>query len=138
MDFAAYIDVCNLYGSIPLKDIDGDTPSIFTVARPFFSEYKTDCELHALSDEDFEEIVRLCLISDTVLIGNNGYKQQSALAMGSNLATILALATILHERTRQQNFGNIERLCNFQAMLFASYDVIRISEVSPSMRKASY
>ena len=85
------LDVCNLYGSIPLKDIDGDTPSIFTVARRFFSEYKTDCELHALSDEDFEELVRLCLKSDSVLIDNKGYKQQSGLAMGSNLAPILAI-----------------------------------------------
>jgi hypothetical protein len=85
------LDVCNLCGSIPLKDIDGDTPSIFTVARRFFSEYKTDCELHALSDEDFEELVRLCLKSDSVLIDNKGYKQQSGLAMGSNLAPILAI-----------------------------------------------
>jgi hypothetical protein len=85
------LDVCNLYGSISLKDIDGDTPSIFTVARHFFSEHKADCELHALSDKDFEELVRLCLTSDSILIGNKSYKQQSGLAMGNNLAPILAI-----------------------------------------------
>jgi hypothetical protein len=33
----------------------------------------------------------VCMISDSVLIGDTGYKQQSGLAMGSNLATILAI-----------------------------------------------
>ena len=84
------LDVCNLYGSIPLTDIDDHTPSIFTVARRFFHQYKADCRLHALSDEDFEELVRLCLTSDRVLIDGKGYKQQSGLAMGNNLAPILA------------------------------------------------
>ena len=46
--------------------------------------------MHALSDEDFEELVRLCLTSDRVLIDGKGYKQQSGLAMGNNLAPILA------------------------------------------------
>jgi hypothetical protein len=105
------LDVCNLYWSIPLKDIDGDTPSIFTVTRRFFSEYKIDCELHALSNEDFEELVRLCLKSDSVSIGNKGYKQQSGLVMGSNLAPILAIIYM-----NEQNFGNIERMCNSQAL----------------------
>lgn len=82
--------MCNLYGSIPLTDIDDHTPSIFTVARRFFRQYKADCQLHALSDKDFEELVRLCLTSDRVLIDGKGYKQQSGLAMGNNLAPILA------------------------------------------------
>ncbi len=51
-----------------MTDIDDHTPSIFTVARRFFRQYKADCQLHALSDEDFEELVRLCLTSDRVLI----------------------------------------------------------------------
>ena len=55
------LDLCNLYGSIPLTDIDDHTPSIFTVAQRFFRQYKADCQLHALSDKDFEELVRLCL-----------------------------------------------------------------------------
>ena len=73
-----------------MTDIDDHTPSIFTVARRFFRQYKADCQLYALSDGDFEELVRLCLTSDRVLIDGKGYKQQSGLAMGSNLAPILA------------------------------------------------
>ena len=59
------LDVCNLYGSIPLEDINPNTPSVFTVAKRFFNKYKNDCELWALSDDDFDTLVRLCLASDT-------------------------------------------------------------------------
>ena len=79
------------FGSIPMTDIDDHTPSIFTVAWHFFHQYKADCQLHALSDEDFEELVCLCLTSNWVLIDGKGYKQQSGLAMGNNLAPILVI-----------------------------------------------
>lgn len=85
------LDVCNLYGSIPLEDINTKTPSVFTVARHFFGQHKIDCELVSLSDEDFETLLRLCLTSDNVLIDGNGYKQKSGLAMGNNLAPSLAI-----------------------------------------------
>ena len=85
------LDVSNLYGSIPLEDINTKTLGVFTVVRKFFSKYKTDCQLWALSDEDFEALIRLCISSDTVLIGGKAYKQQSGLAMGNNLAPTLAI-----------------------------------------------
>jgi hypothetical protein len=52
-----------------MADIDDHTPRIFTVAWRFFRQHKADCQLHDLSDKDFEELVRLCLTSDRVLIG---------------------------------------------------------------------
>ena len=85
------LDVCNLYGSIPLEDINNITPGVFTVVKRFFLKYKTGCELSPLSGKDFEALVRLCLTSDTVLINGKGYKQKSGLAMGNNLAPMLAI-----------------------------------------------
>ena len=85
------LDVCNLYGSIPLEDINNVTPGVFTVAKRFFSKYRMECELSPLSGKDFEALVRLCLTSDTVLINGKGYKQKSGLAMGNNLAPMLAI-----------------------------------------------
>ena len=83
--------VCNLYGSIPLEDINPNTPSVLTVAKRFFNKHKNDCELWALSGDDFDTLVRLCLASDTIVIGDKGYKQISGLAMGNNLALTLAI-----------------------------------------------
>ena len=80
-----------MYGSIPLEDINDKTPSIFTVARRFFSQHKTNTDLESLSDDDFETLLRLCLFSDSVLIDGSGYKQKSGLAMGNNLAPSLAI-----------------------------------------------
>ena len=85
------LDVCNLYGSIPLEDYNEKIPWIFTIAKQFFHQYKEHCELHALEDDDFETLVRLCLTSDSVLIGSKSYKQKSGLAMGNNLAPSLAI-----------------------------------------------
>ena len=85
------LDVCNLYGSIPLEDINPNTPSVFTVGKRFFNKHKNDCELWALSDDDFDTLVRLCLASDTIVIGDKGYKQISGLAMGNNVAPTLAI-----------------------------------------------
>ena len=85
------LNVCNLYGSIPLEDINPNTPSVFTVAKRFFNKHRNDCKLWALSDDDFDTLVRLCLASDTIVIGDKGYKQISGLAMGNNLAPTLAI-----------------------------------------------
>ena len=79
------LNVCNLYGSIPLEDLNDDTPSVF------FSKHKSYCELRDLSNHDFEQLIRLSLTSDNVLIGSKAYKQRSGLAMGNNLAPILAI-----------------------------------------------
>ena len=80
----------NLYGSIPLEDLNDNTPSVFTFATNFFSKHKADCDLYDLSNKNFDQLVRLSLTSDTVLIGNTPYKQRSGLAMGNNLAPVLA------------------------------------------------
>ena len=85
------LDVCNLYGSIPLKDVNAKTPSVFTVAKRFFEKHKHDSELKAMSNSDFETLVHLCLESDSILIDGKGFKQQSGLAMGNNLAPVLAI-----------------------------------------------
>ena len=61
------------------------------MAKSFFYEHKTHCELRALEDDDFETLIRLCLTSDSVLIGGESYKQKSGLAMGNNLAPSLAI-----------------------------------------------
>ena len=73
-----------------MEDLNDNTPSVFTVATNFFSKHKADCDLYHLSNEDFDQLVRLSLTSDTVLIGNKPYKQRSGLAMGNNLAPVLA------------------------------------------------
>ena len=64
---------------------------MFTVAKRFFQKYKKECNLRPLDDDDFDELVRLCLSSDNVLIEGTGYKQKSGLAMGNNLAPMLAI-----------------------------------------------
>ena len=61
------------------------------MAKRFFYEHKKHCELRALEDDDFETLIRLCLTSDSVLIGGESYKQKSGLAMGNNLAPSLAI-----------------------------------------------
>ena len=43
------LDVCNLYGSILMADIDDHTPSIFTVARRFFRQHKADANCMPLA-----------------------------------------------------------------------------------------
>jgi hypothetical protein len=64
---------------------------VFTVAKRFFQKYKKECNLWPLDDDDFDTLVRLCLSSDNVLIEGTGYKQKSGLAMGNNLAPMLAI-----------------------------------------------
>ena len=66
------LDVQNLYGSIPLEDVNDKTPGIFSVAKQFFLKHRTECDLWPLSGEDFEALLRLCLTSDNVLIEAKG------------------------------------------------------------------
>ena len=84
------LDASNLYGSIPLKDLNDNTPSVFTAAANFFSKHKADCDLNGLSNEDFDQLVRLFVTNDTILIRNKPYKQRSGLALGNDLAPVLA------------------------------------------------
>ena len=85
------LDVCNLYGSIPVDDLEDGTPGVLTVIQEFFSNHKRDSDLRFLDDSDFVSLVRLCLTSDVVLIDNRSFQQESGLAMGNNLAPTLAI-----------------------------------------------
>ena len=85
------LDVCNLYGSIPLEDQEDGTPGLFSVIREFFSNFKHNSCLQHLTDMDFETLIRLCLTSDTILIQGSGYTQKTGLAMGNNLAPTMAI-----------------------------------------------
>ncbi|XP_020900039.1 uncharacterized protein LOC110238696 [Exaiptasia diaphana] len=85
------LDVCNLYGSIPLEDKEDGTPGLFSVIREFFSNFKHNSCLQHLTDMDFETLIRLCLTSDTILIDGNSYTQKTGLAMGNNLAPTMAI-----------------------------------------------
>ena len=69
------LDFCNLYGSIPLEDLEDGTPGIFTIMKDFFSTHKT------ATDDDFVSLLCLCITSDVVLIKGNSYSQKSGLAM---------------------------------------------------------
>ena len=53
------LDVCNLYGSIPLEDLEDGTPGIFTIMKDFFSTHKTATDLQHISDDDFVSLLRL-------------------------------------------------------------------------------
>ena len=50
------LDVCNLYGSIPLEDLEDGTHVIFTIMKDFFSTHKTATDLQHLSDDDLSLI----------------------------------------------------------------------------------
>ena len=71
------LDVCNLYGSILLKDLEDGTPGIFTTMEAFFTTNKTANDLQHLSHDDFVSSLRLGITSDVVLIEGNSYSQKS-------------------------------------------------------------
>jgi hypothetical protein len=56
------------------------------MAKRFFYEvqHKKNCEVRAKEDEGFETLVRLCLTSDSALIGGESYKEKYA---GDNLVS---------------------------------------------------
>ena len=95
--FAIFMDPSHLRTLTPIRQVYN---CVFTVAKRFFNKHKNDCELWALSDDDFDTVVRLCLASDTIVIGDKGYKQISGLAMGNNLAPTLAIIYMNEPDTR--------------------------------------
>ena len=71
------LDVCNLYGSILLEDLEDGIPGIFTSMKNFFSTHKTANDLQHLSHDDFVSLLRLGITSDGGLIEGNSYSQKS-------------------------------------------------------------
>ena len=110
-----------------IEDLNDKTPSVFTIAKRFFHQYKRDCELSSLSEDDFESLIRLCLSSDRILIGDKACKQKSGLAMGNNLAPILAIIymneidRIIIERTN--NNVTLKRYIDDYIALLLSQDM---------------
>ena len=85
------LDVKNLYGSIPLEDVSEDTLGVFTAVTNFFEEHQSETCLSGLELRDFEKLLRLSITTDTILINDKGYSQKNGLAMGNNLAPMLAI-----------------------------------------------
>ena len=51
------LDVKNLYGSIPLEDVNDSTLGVFTIVKNFFDEHQEDTCLLDLDEEDFEKLL---------------------------------------------------------------------------------
>ncbi|XP_068691472.1 uncharacterized protein [Montipora foliosa] len=116
------LDVCNLYGSIPLEDLEDGTPGIFTIMRDFFSTHKSVTDLEHLSDDDFVSLLRLCITSDVVLIEGNSYSQKSGLAMGNNLAPTLAIIYMNNlDLEIQSSFNNSVHLKRYIDDMFIAW-----------------
>ncbi|XP_068670976.1 uncharacterized protein [Montipora foliosa] len=116
------LDVCNLYGSIPLEDLEDGTPGIFTVMRDFFSTRKSATVLEHLSDDDFVSLLRLCITSDVVLIEGNSYSQKSGLAMGNNLAPTLTIIYMNNlDLEIQSSFNNSVHLKRYIDDMFIAW-----------------
>ncbi|XP_068691180.1 uncharacterized protein [Montipora foliosa] len=115
-------DVCNLYGSIPLEDLEDGTPGIFTVIRDFFSTYKSATVLEHLSDDDFVSLLCLCITSDVVLIEGTSHSQNSGLAMSNNLAPTLAIIYINNlDLEIQSSFNNSVHLKRYFDDMFIAW-----------------
>ena len=116
------LDVCNLYGSTPLEDLEDGTLGIFTIMRDFFSTHKTATDLEHLSDDDFVSLLRLCITSDVVLIEGNSYSQKSGLAMGNNLAPTLAIIYMNNlDLEIQSSFNNSVHLKRYIDDMFLAW-----------------
>ena len=85
----ASLDIVNLYGSIPIQD--GMFPGALSVVTDFFGRHKSYTQLASLRDEDFCLLLQLCLISDTIQVDGQRYKQVKGLQMGNNLSTAVAI-----------------------------------------------
>ena len=136
------LDVTNLYGSIPLEDINEKTPGIFTVAKRFFEKNKSDSCLSALTGDDFEALLRLCITSDTILIDGKSYSQKKGLAMGNNLAPTLAIIYMneLDELLLEKSYGTIllKRFIDdvFAALVSQDMDADKLLEISNGLNDA--
>jgi hypothetical protein len=82
------VNQSKVFGSIPLEDLNENTPSVFTVAKRFFQKYKKECNLWPLDGDDFDTLVRLCLSSDNVLIEGTGYEQKNQIWLNNEWAII--------------------------------------------------
>ena len=103
------LDVCNLYRSIPIE-LERRYPQQFYGCYAFFSKLKSYCELRDLSNHDFEQLIRLSLTSDNVLIGSKAYKQRSGLAMGNNLAPYIYIQITIFVNTLTLSLTRLNKL----------------------------
>ena len=110
----ASLDVTNLYGSIPIEDSD-DAIGVITTTVNFYERYKNDCVFN-LSSSDVGALLRLCLTSDIIHSNGNAYKQLSGLAMGNNIAPILAIIYMHH--VESQIVSNLSEKIIFFSNIF--------------------
>ena len=60
-------------------------------AVEFYTQNREKSLCPEIDPNDMKTLIKLCLFSDTTIIGNNAYKQTTGLAMGNNLSPILAI-----------------------------------------------
>jgi hypothetical protein len=86
------LDVCNLYGSIPLEDDEtNDITGLIKVASEFFELHRNLTSAPELEKDDFRKILRLILFEDTYLLEGEHKKQVNGIAMGNCAAPPLAI-----------------------------------------------
>ena len=79
-------DVENLYGSIPYLDVDGH-PGLFSIMDQFYREFQDASDFFKdIPSQDFMELFKLCLCSDTIIHENACYSQNVGLSMGNPIA----------------------------------------------------
>ena len=87
----ASLDVCNLYGSIPLED-SAHGLGVFSITKAFFNDFKHDLpNFNNLSNDDFESLLRLIFSYDRILLNDKFYSQKTGLSMGNPVAPQLAI-----------------------------------------------
>ena len=104
----ASLDVINLYGSIPVED--HSFPGAISVVSEFFEQHKADSCISAISCDDFAQLLRLCLTSDTIQIQNKAYKSGTGLQMGNNVSCASAIIFM--------NFIENQILSHFKNIIF--------------------
>jgi hypothetical protein len=85
----ASLDVVNLYGSIPLNDTS--FPGAFSIVTEFFEQHKTDCDMNAVSAEDFRSLLSLSITSDVIQVDNKIYKMEHGVQMGNSVSCPVAI-----------------------------------------------
>ena len=108
----------------------------------FFEKNKSDSCLSALKGDDFEALLRLCITSDTILIGGKSYSQKKGLAMGNNLAPTLAIIYMdeLDELLLEKSYGTIllKRFIDdvFAALVSQDMDEDKLLDISNGLNDA--
>ena len=75
-----------LYGSIPFDDADG-VLGLFSVMSVFYQDWQDASDfLMDIPVNDFMDLFRLCLFSDTIIYKEKSYLQKSGLTMGNPIA----------------------------------------------------